>query len=80
MQRKLTGEGWKERNEILKNRDKGNDDDEGIWWVNGKLQENQLKYFEALCEDIKAERKRIGGHWVIADADLIKKSVRDFIK
>jgi len=79
MQRKLTGEGWKERNVILKNRDKGNDDDEGLWWVNGKLQENQLKYFDALCDDIKAERKRIGGHWVIADADLIKKSVRDFI-
>jgi len=44
------------------------------------LHENQINYLSALCEDIKSERKRIGGHWVIADCHLIKKPVRDFIR
>ena len=44
-----------------------------------RLHENQLNYLSALCEDIKSERKRIGGHWVIADCHLIKKPIRDFI-
>jgi len=80
MQRKLTGEGWEKRREIIKNKDKGNDEDKADWWTTGKLQENQINYFGALCDDIKSERKRVGGHWIIADAHLMKKSVRDFIK
>ena len=79
MQRRLIGEGWEKRKEIFKNKDKGNDDEED-WWISGKLQENQINYFNALCDDIMAERRRIGGHWVIAESHLIKKSVRNFMK
>ena len=80
MQKKLAGKGLEERKEIIKNKDKGNDDDEAEWWISGKLHQNQINYFTALCDNIKTEKKRIGGHWVIADAHLIKKSVRDLIK
>jgi len=79
MQRRLIGEGWEKRKEIFKNKDKGNDDEED-WWISGKLQENQINYFNALCDDIKSERRRIGGHWVIAESHLIKKSARNFMK
>ena len=79
MQRRLIGEGWEKRKEIFKNKDKGNDDEED-WWISGKLQENQINYFNALCDDIKSDRRRIGGHWVIAETHLIKRSVRNFIK
>ena len=80
IQRHLTEKLWEERKEILKKKDKGNDDDEAEWWITGRLHENQINYLSALCEDIKSERKRIGGHWVIADCHLIKKSVRDYVK
>ena len=52
------------------------------WWNSESVElgENMKNLFSALCDDIKSERKRIGGHWVVTDAKLIKKSVRDFIR
>ena len=38
------------------------------------------KFFELMCEDIKNERKRIGGHWVIASAMLFDRKMRQLVR
>ena len=42
--------------------------------------ENGTILLEGLLEDISKEKKRIGGSWVIAGADLRKRFKRDFAK
>ena len=38
------------------------------------------KFFELMCEDIKNERKRIGGHWAIASAMLFDRKMRQLVR
>ena len=38
------------------------------------------KLFELLCEDIKSERKRVGGDWAIASAMLFDRRMRQLIR
>jgi len=56
-------------------------------WLNefikedGKEQDDEIfkKYYSALCENIKAEKKRIGGNWAVAGV-VFTKAIRDLIK
>ena len=38
------------------------------------------KLFELMCEDIKKERKRVGGDWAIASAMLFDRKMRQIIR
>ena len=56
-------------------------------WEEGKEErrkiwekENGTIYMEGLLSDISKEKKRIGGNWAVAGADLRRKSNRDFAK
>ena len=65
-QKPLVGEQRKTREEIFKN----SDDVGRKWWKEEKITEKDLdcvrKYYACLGEDIKYERARIGGDWVVA--------------
>ena len=43
-------------------------------------EENGEIYLEGLLNNISKEKKRIGGNWAVAGADLRRKSNRDFAK
>ena len=47
---------------------------------NGASEEVKEKFCNAYFEDINSERARIGGDWVVADAILIEKFVRDLVR
>lgn len=75
-QRNLVGEGLQERREAIGKAEKfkkqvmlGEDYD----------QEGANAFYGLMCEDIKKERKRIGGDWAIA-AVTFKRETRDFIR
>ena len=48
-----------------------------------ELEEEEWKrlegYFDLLCENIKSERRRIGGDWAVAGC-LLHRRIRDFIR
>ena len=110
-QRELSGEGLKERRELLENgffdrseaeakgfeREVGkkpnNENVEALKlyekrqqeWEEGKQdrrkiweEEHGKIYMEGLLNDISKEKKRIGGNWAVAGADLRRKSMRNF--
>ena len=37
-------------------------------------------YLRALCDDVKKQRKRIGGDWAVCEVLLSSKKMRDFVK
>ena len=74
MQKDLRGGNINERMEIAhrlyQEEDKGNVASEEV----------KEQYSNAFFEDIKSEKARIGGDWVVADARLIDKFVRDLLR
>ena len=78
-QKRLTGDGIRERQLIIFQRGELKPS-EKRYSKSGVLPENEKIYYKALCKDIIKERKRIGGNWVIADASLQLKGVRQFVR
>ena len=76
-QRKLVGEGVKERRAII---DKGTEVFQAklAGKKEFKIADQEAAYRE-LCKDIARERARIGGDWAIA-ALLDSRSIRDFVR
>ena len=74
MQKKLRGGNVNERSELTKGlfAKYYNEDEPSV--------EAQEKFFNAYFEDIDNERARIGGDWVVPDAILIDKFIRDFAR
>ena len=74
MQKKLRGGNIDERIEISKRFETE------YFEENGASEELKEKFCNAYFEDISNERARIGGDWVVPDAILIDKFVRDFAR
>ena len=70
----LEGEGGKEREEANEatHMEKNSD--------GSPIVENFENYFRLLCDDIKKQRKRIGGDWAIADARLGSEKMRHYVR
>ena len=78
-QRKLAGIGLEERRQITRGVEKLVDGEIG-YEKSGVLSKHQKMFYKAMCDDIQNERKRIGGNWAIAHADLCLKGVRQFVR
>merc|ERR1712215_341210 len=75
-QKALKGEGLEERKELMKRSMPVFAD-----MMSGKDYDKELakEFYGAMCEDIKRERKRIGGDWAIA-AVTLSRDLRDIIR
>jgi len=75
-QKALKGEGLEERKELIKRSIPVFAD-----MMSGKDYDKELakEFYGAMCEDIKRERKRIGGDWAIA-AVTLSRDLRDIIR
>ena len=74
MQKKLRGGNIDERIEISKRFETE------YFEENGASEEVKERFCNAYFEDISNERARIGGDWVVPDAILIDKFIRDFAR
>ena len=73
IQIKLQGEGVKERKELSGKLEVENPD--------GSIDKEILEsYYRLLCDDIKKQRKRIGGDWAVCDVGLISENLRNYVK
>ena len=85
-QKKLVGEGLMERRKIIKDSDEifykylDAEDYDMIKPGSGEESEKMEMYFKRFCEDITRERMRVGGHWVVAQAGLIDRAWRQFVR
>ena len=70
----LEGEGGKEREEANEATHMEKNPD------GSPIVENFENYFRLLCDDIKKQRKRIGGDWAIADARLGSEKMRHYVR
>ena len=75
-QKPLKGEGLEERRDVCKKASEW----KGQVRAGGDFDTEMAKeYYGLMCEDIKRERKRIGGDWAIA-AITFSRDMRDFIR
>ena len=73
LQINLEGEGEKQREEVYeKFWDPGPDGSPST--------ENLENYFRLFCDDVKKQRKRIGGDWAICDARLGSEKMRNYVR
>ena len=73
-QRPLVGEGVEERRVVVERwheqkHDGGRDD-----------LELGIEYYDAFCDELKKERLRIGGDWVVADACLSRRRNKNTVR
>ena len=90
-QRKLIGDGFVERKELLDRAnslvsdllaDKPDGEDAATHHqkLREKLNEKENIILEASLKDISKEKKRIGGNWAVAGIDLMRKYQREYAK
>ena len=85
-QKKLVGEGMMERRKIIKDSDEifykylDAEDYDIIKPGSGEESEKMEMYYKCFCEDIARERRRVGGDWVVAQAGLIDRAWRQFVR
>ena len=68
-------EGFELYKKRIKEWEEGKKDRRKIW-----EDENGTIYLKGLLNDISKEKKRIGGNWAVAGADLKRKCERDYAK
>ena len=76
-QRNLVGEGLEERRRVHQ---KATESFRQVMLGEEYDIEDYEDYFELMCQDIKKERKRIGGDWVIAGLTGMLREERDFMR
>ena len=74
MQKRLRGERVTERRAAFSEMERGWEDRDG------PSEEIKEGYYSLFCEDVRNERARVGGDWVVADAGLIDKFCRDYVR
>ena len=88
-QRKLIGDGFVERKELLDRAnslvsdllaDKHHQRLKQTGKLREKLKEKEDIIMEASLKDISKEKKRIGGNWAVAGIDLVRKYQREYAK
>ena len=82
-QKNLSGEGLGERKKVIREGSeifmkmfKG----EEFLLDDSEDSEKVKKFFQHMCDDVKRERKRIGGDWAIASAIGMNKDWRQYIR
>ena len=74
MQKRLRGERVTERRAAFSEMERGWEDRDG------PSEDIKERYYSLFCEDVRNERARVGGDWVVADAGLIDKFCRDYVR
>ena len=91
LQKSLVGEGAEERSQLQKEQ-KGEWEGGKLSWIwiwirlltnhglSKAKKESRRKFYKAFSDDVKKQRQRIGGDWVISDWALITRDTRDIVK